>query len=244
MRRKAERSTATNKPEQNRDHHGFRGVPPPADFSLTALPDDALLTEFEIASVLRVSTNTVSSWRRQLDHPLAWEVLPNGFIRYRAGALCFYLALGRPRQQERLAAGEEPTVAVARAEPAPEAAAPQPLRGVEWSVALQRAIALFGSQQRLARAAGVHVNSIWKVLHQHGAIGPKLALAIERATGGQVQADELMLEGRSAHTDARNRRAEDLRALGKIAHRDEDDRAGYAEAYARKAPRHRERHGL
>jgi hypothetical protein len=39
------------------------------------------------------------------------------------------------------------------------------------------------------------VNSIWKVLHRHAAMGRKLALAIERATIGQVRAEELILEG-------------------------------------------------
>ena len=34
MGRKAELSTTTNKPEQTRDRHGFRGVPPPPSFSL------------------------------------------------------------------------------------------------------------------------------------------------------------------------------------------------------------------
>jgi hypothetical protein len=101
MRRKAQLSTAISKPEQKRDHHGFRGVPPPADFSLAVLPDDALLTEFEVASVLRVSTNTLGPWRRQPDPPLPWEILPNGFIRYRAGALRAYLALGQRQQQKR-----------------------------------------------------------------------------------------------------------------------------------------------
>ena len=65
MRRKAELSTSTNKPEQTRDRHGFRGVPPPPTFSLTALADDCLLTEFEVAAVLRVSTNSMGGWRRQ-----------------------------------------------------------------------------------------------------------------------------------------------------------------------------------
>ena len=186
-------------PTQNQDcgreRHGFRGVPPPADFSLAALPDDALLTEYQVGALIQVSTNTIQSWRRQPDHPLEWEVLPNGLIRYRAGTLRGYLALGRRQQQERLTAEEKPIANGAPAELNVAAAAPHLAPGVERSVALRRAIALFGSQEKLARAAGVHVNSIWKVLHQHGAMGRKLALAIERATNGQVRAEELILEG-------------------------------------------------
>jgi hypothetical protein len=98
MRRKAELSTSTNKPEQTRDRHGFRGVPPPPTFSLGALADDCLLTEFEVAAVLRVSTNSVEGWRRQPNHALAWEVLPGGFVRYRAGHIRRYLTMGSPRK--------------------------------------------------------------------------------------------------------------------------------------------------
>jgi hypothetical protein len=101
MRRKAELSTSTNEPEQTRDRHGFRGVPPPPTFSLGALADDCLLTEFEVAAVLRVSTNSVEGWRRQPNHALAWEVLPGGFVRYRAGHIRRYLTMGSPRKGRR-----------------------------------------------------------------------------------------------------------------------------------------------
>jgi len=100
MCRKAEPSTATNKPEQTRDRHGFRGVPPPPTFSLAALADDCLLTEFEVAAVLRVSTNSLGGWRRQPDHPLRWIALPNGFVRYIASAIRTYLASGRSRKRK------------------------------------------------------------------------------------------------------------------------------------------------
>jgi len=98
MGRKAELSTTTNKPEQTRDRHGFRGVPPPPSFSLAALADDCLLLEIETAAVLRVSTNTLGGWRRQPNHRLGWEVLPGGFVRYRAGNLRHYLTMGSPRR--------------------------------------------------------------------------------------------------------------------------------------------------
>src|SRR5262249_31486880 len=149
----------TQNQDRGRERHGFRGVPPPADFSLADLADDALLTEFQVGALFQVSTNTIQSWRRQPDHPLAWETLPNGFVRYRAGALRYYLALGRRRRKP-----------IARAESACEDAAPQTAPSVERLAVLKRAIAFFGSQQRLAHAAGVHVNSIWKVLHQHSAM--------------------------------------------------------------------------
>jgi hypothetical protein len=97
MRRKVELST--NKLEQTRDRHGFRGVPPPPIFSLAELPDDALLTEMETAAVLRHSTNTMAAWRRQSNHPLAWEALPGGFVRYRAGNVRRYVALGSRRKR-------------------------------------------------------------------------------------------------------------------------------------------------
>ena len=83
--------------DPNRERHGFRGVPPPATFSLATLPDDALLTTIEVAAVLRGSTNTLDVWRTDPDHPLQWISLPSGFVRYTAGALRAYLALGRRR---------------------------------------------------------------------------------------------------------------------------------------------------
>jgi hypothetical protein len=81
-----------------RDRHGFRGVPPvPTNFSLASLADDALLTEVEVAAVLRVSTNTLGGWRQQPNHALQWLTLPNGFVRYEASAIRAFLALGRSR---------------------------------------------------------------------------------------------------------------------------------------------------
>src|SRR5262245_50336662 len=77
---------------QKRDRHGFRGTPPPASFSLAELPDDAQLTEGEVAAVGRWSTNTVANWRRQPDHPLEWERVAGKFIRYRAGKLKAFIA--------------------------------------------------------------------------------------------------------------------------------------------------------
>ena len=84
--------------DKERDRHGFRGVPPLPDFSLAALADDTRLTEYEVAAVLRVSTNTLGGWRRQPDHPLKWEIIADRLVRYTAGAVRTYLGAGpRPR---------------------------------------------------------------------------------------------------------------------------------------------------
>jgi len=76
---------------------GFRGTPPPATFTLEGVSDDACLTEFQVGALIQVSTNSLSSWRREPDHPLHWFALPNGLIRYRVGALRNFLAGGRRR---------------------------------------------------------------------------------------------------------------------------------------------------
>src|SRR5258707_473203 len=91
---------ALPKRDLKRDRHGFRGTPPPASFSLAELPDDAQLTEGEVAAVGRWSTNTVAAWRRQPDHPLQWQNIAGGFIRYRAGDLKIFMALP-PRRRGR-----------------------------------------------------------------------------------------------------------------------------------------------
>ena len=88
----------TNKPvEPKRDRHGFRGVPPPVTFDFDALADGALLSETDVAAILRMSTNTVASWRQRPDHPLRFLVLPNGLVRYTAGHIREFLASGKPR---------------------------------------------------------------------------------------------------------------------------------------------------
>ena len=84
-----------------RDRHGFRGTPEPAHFDLYELPDSALLTELEVASVGRWSTNTLTAWRRQPDHPLKWIAIRGGFVRYRAGSVKAYLGAGMPRPRRR-----------------------------------------------------------------------------------------------------------------------------------------------
>ena len=81
-----------------RDRHGFRGVPPPATFDIYTLPDTAPLTDFEVASVLRVSTNTTASWRRRGLH-LKWFTLPGGLVRSTAGAVKAFLKMSETRSR-------------------------------------------------------------------------------------------------------------------------------------------------
>src|SRR5262245_24284686 len=101
----------------NRDRHGFRGTPPPPTFSLADLPDDALLTEFETASVGRWSTNTVGRWRQQPGHPLEWELVAGKYVRYRVGNVKRFMAAGprrtpksRPPQSSRSGATHQQAV--------------------------------------------------------------------------------------------------------------------------------------
>jgi hypothetical protein len=88
--------TVAHNLDRARNHHGFRGVPPPANFSLAALPDDALLTEVEVAAIGRWSTNTVAFWRRDPDHPLKWMTIHGGRVRYQAGNVKAFIATGAP----------------------------------------------------------------------------------------------------------------------------------------------------
>ena len=101
------RSTAAPHHEHDqpkRDRHGFRGTPPPATFSLAELPDDALLTELETAAVTRLSTNTLTQWRRRSNRQLPWIVIAGGRVRYLAGAVRQFLASGEPRRPRRKSA--------------------------------------------------------------------------------------------------------------------------------------------
>ena len=83
-----------------RDRHGFRGVPPPPVFDFDALPDGALLNEYETAAVGRWSTNTLAAWRLRAGHGLRWVVIAGGFIRYRVSAIRAFLADAAPRKRK------------------------------------------------------------------------------------------------------------------------------------------------
>jgi hypothetical protein len=89
------------------DRHGFRGLPPPSSFSLSELADDALLTEYEVASILRFSTVTIASWRQRDKDYLPFLRVAGGRVRYRAGDVRALLArtaplpvVGRPRKKD------------------------------------------------------------------------------------------------------------------------------------------------
>jgi hypothetical protein len=97
-RQVAKAAAGPTKPSRKR---GFRGTPPPATFDLYALPDTALLTEFEAASAARLSTNTLSTWRKRPDHPLKWTVIGGGRVRYRAGDVKHFIASGQRPQPGR-----------------------------------------------------------------------------------------------------------------------------------------------
>ena len=94
-----------------RERHGFRGTPPPADFDLAELADDQLLTEYDVAALTRMSTNTLAAWRkRERDHPLPYFMIRSGRagsrVRYRAGDVRQFIASGyrpqpgRPRTKD------------------------------------------------------------------------------------------------------------------------------------------------
>jgi len=88
---------AANDSTAPRERHGFRGTPPPADFSLADLRDDSLLTEYEVAAFTRLSTNTLAAWRkRKRDQPIEWTTIGGGrCIRYSVAAVKQFLASGR-----------------------------------------------------------------------------------------------------------------------------------------------------
>jgi DNA-binding transcriptional regulator YdaS (Cro superfamily) len=51
---------------------------------------------------------------------------------------------------------------------------------------IKRAIAKLGTQEKLARAAGVEQQTISKLLHRQRGISAELAAAIDKATSGAV----------------------------------------------------------
>jgi len=96
-RKQAAKAAADPRPSSSK--HGFRGVPPPLDFSLADLSPDQLLTEFECAALTRLSTSSFEAWRKRPDHPLKWTKITGGRVRYRAGDVRQFIASGyRPRR--------------------------------------------------------------------------------------------------------------------------------------------------
>lgn len=58
------------------------------------------------------------------------------------------------------------------------------------SAAIRRAINLAGSEKKLGDAAGYSQNAIWAAKRK-GQVSAEMAVAIEKATGGQVTKTEL-----------------------------------------------------
>jgi hypothetical protein len=63
----------------------FRGTPPPLTFDIDALPGSTLLTEAELAAILRRSKSCLENWRNYPDHPLRWRRVA-GRILYELGS--------------------------------------------------------------------------------------------------------------------------------------------------------------
>jgi hypothetical protein len=68
----------------------YRGVPPPLPFDIDALPDSTLLTEGEVAAVVRRSRTTLETWRRFSEHPLQWRRVA-GRVLYEIGPVRKFL---------------------------------------------------------------------------------------------------------------------------------------------------------
>jgi hypothetical protein len=51
----------------------FRGTPPPSTIDLSTLPDKTLLSEHEVAAILRRSKAVLEYWRKVKAHPLKWQ---------------------------------------------------------------------------------------------------------------------------------------------------------------------------
>lgn len=56
---------------------------------------------------------------------------------------------------------------------------------------LRKAIALFDNPTRLAAAIGYSQHAVWHALNKRGQVSARMAVAIERATKGQVRREQL-----------------------------------------------------
>lgn len=54
-----------------------------------------------------------------------------------------------------------------------------------------RAIEILGNPSRLAAATGYSQHAVWHALHVRKSVSPKMAIAIDRATKGEVKKSEL-----------------------------------------------------
>lgn len=62
---------------------------------------------------------------------------------------------------------------------------------MEQITALQRAIALFGNQSRLADAIGYSQHAVWHACTKSRRVSPQMAVAIHKATRGKVRKEHL-----------------------------------------------------
>lgn len=58
--------------ERKTPRNHFRGIPPPLDFDIFALPATARLNEAEAAAALRRARSALEYWRKDKAHPLTW----------------------------------------------------------------------------------------------------------------------------------------------------------------------------
>lgn len=56
---------------------------------------------------------------------------------------------------------------------------------------LQRAIAIFGNQSRLADAIGYSQHAVWHACTKSRRVSPQMAIAIHKATKGKVRKEHL-----------------------------------------------------
>jgi DNA-binding transcriptional regulator YdaS (Cro superfamily) len=56
---------------------------------------------------------------------------------------------------------------------------------------LEKAIALFNNPTRLAAAIGYSQHAVWHALNRRGQVSARMAVAIERATKGQIRREQL-----------------------------------------------------
>ena len=57
--------------------------------------------------------------------------------------------------------------------------------------ALQHAVDLFSTPTALAKATGYSQHAVWHALNKRGQVSARMAVAIERATKGQVRREQL-----------------------------------------------------
>ncbi len=57
---------------------------------------------------------------------------------------------------------------------------------------INQAIEICGSQSELARRCGIKQGSVWNWLHRGKYLSPQMAIAIEKATRGEIKRKQLL----------------------------------------------------